>query len=123
MHIKTVILSISLIFSSLLVFSQNDDAEISRLLAEKRIENQQQKISSGYCIQLYNGLNENSALTKQMTFSSLFPNIRTKLIYEQPEWKVQTEVFQTELEAYRLWLKVKEEFQGTFIFEIKKGSK
>lgn len=121
MHIKTILLVTLLIFSSLFIFSQNDDAEISRLLAEKRIENQQQKISSGYCIQLYNGLSENSALTKQMTFSSFFPDIRTKLIYEQPEWKVQTEVFQTELEAYRLWLKVKEEFQGTFIFEIKKG--
>lgn len=123
MHNKTIFIVILMIFSSLYVFAQNDDAKMSRLLAEKRIENQQKKITSGYCIQLYNGLSENSALTKQMTFSSFFPDIKTKLIYEQPEWKVQTEVFQTELEAYRLWLKVKEEFQGTFIFKIKTGSK
>ncbi len=121
MYYKIILVVILMIYSVLTVFSQNDDAEMSRLLAEKRIENQQQKLTLGYCIQLYNGLNENSALTKQMTFSSFFPDIRTKLIYEQPEWKVQTEIFQTELEAYRLWLKVKEEFQGTFIFEIKKG--
>lgn len=101
-------------------FSQNSDKEMQQILKEKRAYNQTAKKTEGYRIQLYNGLSENAARSRQGAFAALFPKISTRLFYEQPEWKVQTNTFRNKLEAYKAWLKVKEEFEGTFIFEHRK---
>jgi len=101
-------------------YGQNNDKEMQQILTEKRDFNQTSKKTEGYRIQLYNGLSENTAKGRQGAFAAFFPEISTRLFYEQPEWKVQTSSFRTKLEAYKAWLQVKEEFQGTFIFEYKK---
>ncbi len=101
-------------------FSQNSDEEMQQILKEKRSFNQTAKKTGGYRIQLYNGLSENTAKSRQGAFAAFFPEIPTRLFYEQPEWKVQTISFRNKLVAYKTWLKVKEEFHGTFIFEHKK---
>lgn len=100
-------------------FGQNSDKEMQQILEEKRIFNQKNKITKGFRIQLYNGLSETTAKSRQGAFAAFFPGISTKLFYEQPEWKVQTNSFKTKFEAYKTWLKVREEFDGTFIFEVK----
>lgn len=100
--------------------AQNSDATMQKLLEEKRIFNQTQSTEQGYRIQLYNGMSQTRAENIRGSFLSLFPEIETHLLYEQPEWKAQTSTFKTELEAYKVWLKVREEFQGTFVFEIRK---
>ncbi len=100
-------------------FGQNSDAKMQELLQEKRAFNQTYKEVEGYRIQLYNGLSETRARSVLGTFSVFFPDIATHLFYEQPEWKVQTEIFRTKLEAYKTWLNIREEFEGTFIFENK----
>jgi len=102
------------------VTAQNSDTTMQKLLQEKRIFNQTQKIQTGYRIQLYNGMSQTKAESIRGTFLSFFPEIGTHLLYEQPEWKAQTTTFRTELEAYKIWLQVREEFQGTFVFEIRK---
>ena len=101
-------------------FSQNSDEEMQQILSEKRTFNQTVKRIEGYRIQLYNGLSENTARSRRGAFGVFFPEISTRLFYEQPEWKVQTNTFKNKLEAYKTWLKVKEEFHGTFVFEHKK---
>ncbi len=101
-------------------YGQNSDEEMQHLLTEKRTFNQSTKKTDGYRIQLYNGLSENTAKSRRGAFAAFFPEISTRLFYEQPEWKVQTSSFRNKLEAYKAWLKVKEEFHGTFIFEHKK---
>lgn len=100
-------------------FSQNSDKKMQQILSEKRIFNKTDKNTNGFRIQLYNGLSETKARNTLGAFSTFFPDIATLLIYEQPEWKAQTITFRTELEAYKIWLKVREEFEGTFIFESK----
>ncbi len=96
---------------------QNSDAEMQKLLKEKRVYNQTNNKIDGFRIQLYNGLSETKAKSTLGAFSVFFPEIATRLIYEQPEWKVQTTAFSSELEAYKVWLKVREEFEGTFVFD------
>lgn len=113
-----IILIISLCFVE--GFSQNSDKEMKQILSEKRTFNQTAKKTEGYRIQLYNGLSENTARSRQGAFSAFFPEISTRLFYEQPEWKVQTNTFRNKLLAYKAWTRVKEEFEGTFIFEHKK---
>jgi len=116
-------LKIIAIFFFVMSFSmgnaQNSDAAMQQILQEKRIYNKSQNIDSGYRIQLYNGMSQTKAESIRGTFMSLFPKINTHLLYEQPEWKAQTITFKTELEAYKIWLKVREEFTGTFVFEIR----
>ena len=118
--ILNIIYFFIILLSSFASFSQNSDAKMQELLKEKRVYNQTNNDIDGYRIQLYNGLNETKAKSVLGTFSVFFPEITTRLIYEQPEWKVQTTTFRSELEAYKTWLKVREEFEGAFIFEAKK---
>ena len=121
MNIKTVSLLFFLLSTAFIqVEAQNSDATMLKLLQEKRVFNQTQKIKNGYRIQLYNGMSQTRAEGIRGTFLSFFPKISTHLLYEQPEWKAQTSTFKTELEAYKIWLKIREEFQGTFVFEVRK---
>lgn len=100
-------------------FSQNSDAAMQQIVEEKRLFNQTNNKTDGFRIQLYNGLSENIAKSTQGAFAAYFPEISTKLFYEQPEWKVQTKPFKTKFEAYKTWLKIRKDFNGTFIFENK----
>ncbi|HIP48664.1 MAG TPA: hypothetical protein EYG92_06850 [Lutibacter sp.] len=120
MKFKIISLFFLLIFSFFRGYSQNSDTKMQELLQEKRIFNQTQKIKNGFRIQLYNGMSQTRAEGIRGTFLSFFPEIGTHLLYEQPEWKAQTTTFRTELEAYKIWLKVREEFQGTFVFEVRR---
>jgi hypothetical protein len=120
MSSKNFYILLGISFFSLHVFSQNVDLQMQKLLANKRIENQTLDIKTGFRIQLYNGMSESRAKSVLEAFSAIFPEVDTKLIYEQPEWKTQTATFKTELEAYKIWIKVREEFTGTFVFEVKK---
>ena len=116
---KTLFVLLLLLGYSFLGISQNVDNEMQNLLKKKRVYNQSIKIEVGYRIQLYNGMGESKARSVLGAFSELYPETTTHLIYEQPEWKVQTATFKTELEAYKVWLKIRENFSGTFIFEVK----
>lgn len=111
----TIFLLIS--FITINSFSQNSDADMQQILKEKRTFNQTYSKTEGFRIQLYNGLSETTAKSRRGAFAAFFPEISTKLFYEQPEWKVQTYSFKSKFEAYKAWLKVREEFDGTFIFE------
>jgi hypothetical protein len=120
MNLKITTVFIFLLLTPLINgYSQNSDAKMQELLQEKRLYNQTQSIAYGYRIQLYNGMSQTKAESIRGTFLSLFPDITTHLLYEQPEWKAQTSTFKTELEAYKIWLKVREEFAGTFVFEVR----
>jgi hypothetical protein len=119
MYIRFFIIFFSFGIFSFKGFSQNVDSQMQNLLANKRIENQSINHNVGYRIQLYNGISEGKTRSIIEAFSALFPEIPTHLIYEQPEWKAQTATFKTELEAYKLWIKVREEFTGTFVFKYK----
>ena len=121
MDYKIFIITIAILsFSSFKIQAQNSDAALQNILNEKRIYNREHIDRVGFRIQLYNGLSQNKANDVRASFVELFPEITSELIYEQPEWKVQTSTFKTRLQAYKAWAKIKESFKGTFIFEVKK---
>ena len=63
-------------------------------------------VKNGFRIQLYNG-SEEVALKKIKEFKKLFSDIGIYRTYKVPEWKVQTEVFKTRLEADRILNRIK----------------
>ncbi len=101
------------------VRAQNSDDAMRKIILEKRAYNQQHPVKTGFRIQLYNGLSQNKANAIREVFAMEFPDIASDLVYEQPEWKVQTRTYKTRLQAYKDWLKIREVFKATFIFEVK----
>jgi hypothetical protein len=90
--------------------AQNNDAEMEKILLERRMYNQANKDVEGFRIQIFNGLSENQARNIQSKFASFFPEIPSYLSYSQPEWKVQVGNFKVELEAIREIERIKKEF-------------
>jgi hypothetical protein len=85
------------------------DQNLAILLKKKRDYNSQTK--NGFCIQIYNG-NEKKAVSRMKKFSELFPEIEIKRIYKVPEWKVQTQLYKTRLEADRVLNQIQQKYPG-----------
>ena len=86
---------------------------LERLVEKKRNYNKTQKI--GYRIQIYNG-NEQKARRIKKTCEILFPEVKIILRYKIPDWKVQTQFFNTRLEADRFLLKIQKEYFSARVF-------
>ncbi len=95
-------------------FSQEQKSD-SELIAEfiKKKKEFNKEFGYGFRIQLYNGF-EVEAKKLRAEFHIEFPEIKTYLIYRQPEWKIQVGLYKTRLEADRALLAIKKEF-GTAI--------
>jgi len=66
--------------------------------------------SYGYRVQIYNGSNRNLAYSAQAKFNREFPDLRTYIVYREPNFKVRAGDFRTRLEAERM----KNQLQGMF---------
>jgi hypothetical protein len=100
------------------VEEQKTDAQlINELIAKKKEFNKEFKY--GYRIQLYNGF-EVEAKKTQAKFKIEFPEIRTYIVYRQPEWKIQVGTYKTKLEADRALLEIKREFSGAIVVPLGK---
>ncbi|MDX6747956.1 SPOR domain-containing protein [Polaribacter sp. PL03] len=95
----------------------NSSKEVKILLKKKRSYNK--TVGYGYSIQIYYG-NERSAKSKHARFKVLYPRVSTKLVYNNPEWKVQVGNYKTKLEADRANLIFKKEFSGTIVIPMGK---
>jgi hypothetical protein len=73
----------------------------------------------GFRIQLYNGF-EVEAKKTRAKFRIEFPDIKTYLVYRQPEWKIQVGTYKTKLEADRALLEIKREFSGAIVVPLGK---
>jgi len=76
-------------------------------------------VGFSYSIQIYYG-NEKIAKSKSAKFSILYPTVNTKLVWDNPDWKVQVGNYKTKLEADRANLIYKEEFSGTIVIPLGK---
>ncbi len=83
--------------------------EIKTFLEKKRDYNR--AIGFGYSIQIYNG-KEVTAKSRLAKFKVLYPTVKTKLVYNAPEWKVQVGTYKTKLDADRAMLIFKKEYTG-----------
>tara|TARA_R110001583_G_scaffold34345_4_gene115477 strand:- start:774 stop:1145 length:372 start_codon:yes stop_codon:yes gene_type:complete len=99
-------------------YAQSENNQISNLIEKKRSFNKQNKNSTVYKIQLYNG-NETQAYKIRSDFQSEFPEFKTAIMYKSPEWKTQVGNFETRLEADRILLIIKEKFAGAIVLEDK----
>lgn len=99
-------------------YAQSENDQINNLIEKKRNFNKQNKNSTVYKIQLYNG-NETQAYKIRSNFQSEFPQFRTNIMYKSPEWKTQVGNFETRLEADRVLLIIKEKFTGAIVLEDK----
>lgn len=73
----------------------------------------------GFRIQLYNGF-EVEAKKTRAKFRLEFPDIKTYLVYRQPEWKIQVGTYKTKLEADRALLEIKKEFRSAIVVPLGK---
>lgn len=95
----------------------NSSKEIKNLIAKKRAFNA--KYGYGYRIQIYYG-NETKARSLQSKFRVTFPEVSTKLDYDQPYWKVLVGNYRTTLDADKALLKFSEKFSSLIVIPLGK---
>jgi hypothetical protein len=95
----------------------NESKNIQNLLEKKRAYNK--SVGFGYSIQIYYGA-EQIAKSKNARFHILYPKVQTKLVYNNPEWKVQVGNYKSKLEADRANLIFRKEFSGTIVVPMGK---
>ena len=101
-------------------FSQSEKSDntlINELISKKRSFNKE--FSYGFRIQLYNGI-ETVARKTMRKFNYDFPEIKTHLIYRQPEWKIQVGFYNTKLEADRALLNFKRKYKSAIVIPLGK---
>lgn len=96
---------------------KSDNILINELITKKR--NFNKEFSYGFRIQLYNGI-EAAARKTMMKFKNNFPEIKTYLVYKQPEWKIQVGFYKTKLDADRALLKFKRKYQNAIVIPLGK---
>ncbi len=102
------------------VFSQTDKLEsqlIKEFIEKKRDFNEE--FGFGYRIQLYNGF-EVQAKKMRAKFRLDFPDIKTFLIYQQPEWKIQIGHYKNRIQADKSLLDMKKKFPSAIVIPLGK---
>ena len=74
---------------------------------------------NGFRVQIFTGENRKDAYSAQGKFLEEFPDIRTYIIYNEPNFKVRAGDFRTRMEAEKLQEELKKWFTGTFIISEK----
>lgn len=75
--------------------------------------------SFGYRVQIYSGSNRGAAYNTQAKFNKEFPEMRTYIIYHEPNFKVRAGDFRTRIEAERMKEQLKVWFPIMFIISEK----
>ncbi|MDB5136779.1 MAG: hypothetical protein JWP37_3382 [Mucilaginibacter sp.] len=74
---------------------------------------------NGYRVQIFTGPNRKDAYSAQAKFMEEFPDIRTYVIYSEPNFKVRAGDFRTRMEAEKMEDELKKWFTGMFIISEK----
>jgi hypothetical protein len=74
-----------------------------------------EETTSGYRVQIFFGSNRQDAYNAQARFSNEYPEIRTYVLYTEPNFKVQVGDFRTKLEAQKLQNDLRDKFTSLFI--------
>lgn len=112
--------SLLIIFGyNLLVYSQNSDAQMEKILQERRDYNKTIAVFDGFKIQIFNGLSESQARQAQAKFTSSFSGIPVQFFYEQPDWKVQVGNYRYKEDAQSVLPAIRKKFPGALILKAK----
>lgn len=117
---KSTIFSIFFIFLlyNTSVYSQSENEKITTLIEQKVSFNKENKNSTVFKIQLYNG-DETEAYKIKEDFNTNYPDYNAEVVYDKPEWKTQISKFKTRLDADRVALIIKEKFTAAIVLEDK----
>lgn len=74
---------------------------------------------NGFRVQIFTGENRKDAYSAQAKFQEQYPDIRTYVIYNEPNFKVRAGDFRTRLEAEKLEEELRKWFTGMFIITDK----
>ncbi|MDR6945365.1 SPOR domain-containing protein [Mucilaginibacter pocheonensis] len=75
--------------------------------------------SYGYRVQIFSGSNRKDAYNAQARLQSEYPELRTYIIYSEPNFKVRAGDFRTRLEAEKLMQELRTSFSSLFIISEK----
>lgn len=75
--------------------------------------------TQGYRVQIFTGSNRNEAYNAQSKFNGLYPEMKTYIIYREPNFKVRAGDFRTRLEAAKLMEQIRSQFTSVFIISEK----
>jgi len=95
----------------------NISSQVKNLIAKKREFNKD--VGFGYRIQIFYG-EEDNARNSLNRFSSAYPDVYTKLTYDQPYWKVQVGNYKTKLEADKALMNFSNQFSGLIVISLGK---
>jgi len=95
----------------------NTSTNVKNLIDKKRAFNKQ--FGYGYRVQVYYG-DETKARSIESKFKINFPDVYTKLDYDQPYWKVQVGNYKTKLEADKAVINFSEKFSGLIVIPLGK---
>lgn len=99
------------------------DARIDTLAARRAELNKATGLdattASGYRVQIFSGSNRKEAYDIQAKFLEQFPDMRSYIIYSEPNFKVRVGDFRTRLEAEKAEEDLKKVFAGMFIIPEK----
>jgi hypothetical protein len=107
--------------------TESKDPRIDTLLA-KRLElsklphNDQataQVSSNGFRVQIFMGISRTDAYNAMARFNDLYPDIKTYIIYTEPNFKVKVGDFKARLEATRLMEQLRSQFTSLFVLSEK----
>lgn len=73
----------------------------------------------GYRVQFFISSNRNEVYAKQAEFNQMYPDLRTYIIYQEPNYKIKAGDFRTRLEAQKLVHDIRPMFSTLFIIPEK----
>lgn len=74
---------------------------------------------NGYRVQFFTSPNRNDVYNAQSKFKELYPDLKTYIIYSEPNFKIRAGDFRTRLEAVRLMEQLRSQFPTLFIIAEK----
>ncbi len=89
--------------------------EITSLIDAYKAEGEKDQTIKGYRVQILSADNRNDINRVKSQFYTLFPDVKSFVIYQQPNFKLRVGNFRTRLEAHKVWQEVVKSFPGAFI--------
>lgn len=75
--------------------------------------------SFGYRVQFFTSSNRNEIYEKQAAFNQMYPEMRTYIIYQEPNYKLKAGDFRARLEAQKLMRDLRPQFPTLFLISEK----
>jgi len=127
-YIKTISTIIFVIFFSLTSNAQEgtvsieQDEKIEYLLKERKRLLRNGELKTHYSIQVISG-ELNTARDVNKKCKSKFPDFKSDVVYETPNYKVWVGEFRNKLDADRALVTISEEYAGAFVIKPKNKKK